>query len=265
MVFTGCLIGLILASVGSADFSDPALLERARTAFTHGLQIRREQGDARPSFQEAAHCYRTLATHGVRNAALYRNLGNASLLAGDLPGAILAYRLAMQLAPGDRALRAALDFARAQVAYPESTFARPPSEELPPWLPHVHPRWLLSVAFVSYSLSCLALTRWWILRRGRPLAVAFVCAAITLLLGAGVIVEHRKTELDALHPLVVIADDGVLIRTGNGLSYPPRYETPVNRGVEARLLYVRGNWLQIELAGGEVGWIPAAYALWANI
>jgi hypothetical protein len=62
------------------------------------------------------------------------------------------------------------------------------------------------------------------------------------------------------HPLVVIADDGVLLRKGNGLSYPPRYETPLNRGVEARLLVSRGDWLQIELEGGEIGWVPREYA-----
>jgi uncharacterized protein YgiM (DUF1202 family) len=62
-------------------------------------------------------------------------------------------------------------------------------------------------------------------------------------------------------PLVVIAEDNVILRKGNGLSYPPRYEQPVNRGVEARLRYERGDWLQIELAGGEVGWVPRAVAL----
>jgi len=33
------------------------------------------------------------------------------------------------------------------------------------------------------------------------------------------------------------------------------------RGVEARLLYARGDWLQIELASGEVGWVWAAYTV----
>jgi hypothetical protein len=34
-----------------------------------------------------------------------------------------------------------------------------------------------------------------------------------------------------------------------------------NRGVEARLLFARGDWLQIELAGGEVGWVPRRLVL----
>ena len=51
-------------------------------------------------------------------------------------------------------------------------------------------------------------------------------------------------------------EDGVLLRKGDGQTFPPRYETPVNRGVEARRLYERGGWVQIELSGGEVGWAP---------
>ena len=63
------------------------------------------------------------------------------------------------------------------------------------------------------------------------------------------------------HPVVIIADDGVLVRSGNGFAYPRRYDVPLNRGVEARLLYARADWLQIELSGGEVGWVPAAYTI----
>jgi hypothetical protein len=61
--------------------------------------------------------------------------------------------------------------------------------------------------------------------------------------------------------VVVIAADGVLLRKGNGPSFPPRFDTPLNRGVEASLLYRRGDWLQIELSGGEVGWVPAGSAV----
>jgi hypothetical protein len=48
----------------------------------------------------------------------------------------------------------------------------------------------------------------------------------------------------------------VLLRRGDGLAFPPRYYTPINRGVEARRLFERGGWVQIELSGGEIGWVP---------
>jgi uncharacterized protein YgiM (DUF1202 family) len=63
------------------------------------------------------------------------------------------------------------------------------------------------------------------------------------------------------HPVVVIAEDKTYLHKGNNALYPRSYETPLNRGVEARLLEVRGSWLQIELAGGQIGWVPRENAL----
>jgi hypothetical protein len=56
----------------------------------------------------------------------------------------------------------------------------------------------------------------------------------------------------------VVAQDGVLLRKGNGFSYPLRAETPLNRGAEARLRHERGDWLQVVLTTGEIGWLPKA-------
>jgi uncharacterized protein YgiM (DUF1202 family) len=99
------------------------------------------------------------------------------------------------------------------------------------------------------------------LRRGRWLVFALAAFAVTGLVAAGVAVEElHERDLDA-RPLVVIAENGVLLRKGNGEAYPRRHEVPVNRGVEARLLYERGDWVQIELSGGETGWVPRAYVL----
>jgi hypothetical protein len=71
-----------------------------------------------------------------------------------------------------------------------------------------------------------------------------------LMLRAG---ELRDSEA---HPLIVIAKDGVLLRRGNSAVFPARYDTPLNRGVEGRLLFERSGWVQIELSGGEIGWVP---------
>src|SRR5262249_20158853 len=159
-------------------------------------------------------------------------------------------------APADRRLQAGLTFARAQVAYPEpGAFARPPQDSRPPWLPRPRPGWLMALAVVFYSLTWAAWTRWHMVRRGSLLGVALLSGATALVLAAALAVECWTNFDQTKHPLVVIADDGVLLRKGNGEAYPRRYDTPLNRGVEARLLYARGDWLQIELASGEVGWV----------
>jgi uncharacterized protein YgiM (DUF1202 family) len=117
------------------------------------------------------------------------------------------------------------------------------------------------VAFALYFFSCLAVARWWMVRRSSWLTAAAVALGLALCLGAGLAWEGREDRANEEKPLVVIAADGVLLRRGNGLNYPTKYATPVNKGVEARHLFVRGDWVQIELSGGEIGWVPRSFVL----
>jgi hypothetical protein len=261
------LISLLLLGQGTepknsgslAALPESDLAAHAQTEFAEGVRLRQAADKARPHFQAAATCLEELRRRGAHNPILFRDLGNAYLLAGDLPQAILSYHRGLHLAPADDALRQNLTQAREQVVYPpEGSLGRPGNERRPPWLPRLPSEWLVIAAFVFYSLAWLSLTRWWMTRRGRLLVgglVAFLAAGVVT---AALVVTVQQQET---HPLVVIARDGVLLRRGDGLRFPLRYETPVNRGVEARLLFERGAWVQIELAGGEIGWVPRDYVL----
>jgi tetratricopeptide (TPR) repeat protein len=258
------VIGLLLslASPGSETPPDAELLERAEAAFHEGVQSHDRPAEAQRHFREAAEHYEALRRRGALNAALCRNEGNAYLLAGDLPRAILAYRRGLLLPPDDPALRANLEAARGQVVYPmPDRFGGAPADLRPPWLPRL-PSWLVSVlALTLYAVGWVALTRWWMTRRGRLLVAGIAALVVAAAFGTLWAVGEVQAGQEAARPVVVIADDGVLLRRGNGLSYPPRYETPVNRGVEARLLLARGDWVKIELAGGETGWVLRAYVV----
>src|SRR5207302_9041873 len=109
---------LLCCTVGSADISQTRaeILERAEAAFEQGVKARGTPEETK-LFQSAAEHYEELRRRGVHNAALYRNQGNALLLGGDLPGAILAYRRGLRLNPNDRQMRANLTYARDQVVY----------------------------------------------------------------------------------------------------------------------------------------------------
>jgi hypothetical protein len=242
--------------------TDADVLTQAETAFHEGARLRDRPAEARHAFAEAADRYEELRRRGAASAALFRDQGNAYLLAGDLPRAILAYRRGLRLAPNDGVLRRNLEYARSQVAVtPPGNLGRPPAELLPPWLPRPAPGLVLALALAAYSLGCLALARWWMLRRRGLFVTGTVALAAAVLLGTAFEVWTTSRRQQEFHPLVVIADDGVLLRRGNGLTYPPRYETPVNRGAEARLLVARSDWLKVELPGGQNGWVPRKYVL----
>jgi hypothetical protein len=75
---------------------------------------------------------------GVRNAALYRNLGNTYHLADDLPRALLSYHRGLRLSPNDRALRASLAQLRNRVIFPPSgDLGRPRGDDPPPCLSYL--------------------------------------------------------------------------------------------------------------------------------
>jgi hypothetical protein len=244
------------------DLPNEAVIERAEAAFAEGVRQHQDAAKARPHFREAARSLDLLRQRGVRNTTLFRDLGNAWLLAGDLPRAILSYRRGLRLAPGDRALRASLEEARALIVFPSgSSLGWIPPERRPPWLPYLAPDWFLLAAAVLYGMAWFDLTRWLMVRRRQLLVVAVGALVGVALAATGAMVLASQQREEAARPLVVIADDGVLLRRGDNLLFPLRFQTPVNKGVEARLLFARGDWLQIELAGGEVGWVPRGLAL----
>ena len=92
-------------------------------------------------------------------------------------------------------------------------------------------------------------------RSGWPLVCGFIALSTAGTLATLMIAAVRSEREEREHPLVVVAEDGLMLRKGDGLAYPPRYETPLNKGVEARRVYDRGDWSQIKLSGGEIGWV----------
>lgn len=257
MVASGFLIGLLLTAAVPGTLSDAELLDQAEAAFREGVRVRDNPGEAPRSFRQAADCYEELWRRGIHNAALARNLGNASLLAGDVPRAIFAYRHGLQMAPDDQALRTSLAHARNEVIYSQpGNLGRPAADPWPPGLPRATPARLLMLTACCYAFAWVAFTRWLMTRRGWPLAAGGSALAVVAVLLFLLVAEVRNARYEAEHPLVVLARDKVLLRKGNGDGYPPRYDTALNRGVEAQLLFVRGDWLQVELVAGEVGWVP---------
>jgi tetratricopeptide (TPR) repeat protein len=263
-VFSVGLFTLLMACVQASgqELGVDDLLNKAEQEAQTALETHGNPKQARAHFLAAARLYEDAYQNGHRNAACLRNEGNAALLGGDLPRAILSYRRGLRLAPNDPVIRSNLAFARDQVDYPGTgLLGRPAQDPWPAGLPHPTLNWLLLTAALFYAGAWLAATRWWMMRQTRFIYLSLFSTVTLAVVVGGMIWLYQNDREETQHPLVVIAENGVLLRTGNGLTYPPRFETPLNRGVEARLLFKRGNWMQIELAGGETGWVNGDYLL----
>ena len=245
------------AEVVPSGLSNADVARCAEEEFQRGVDLKRDRDRAVPHFRTAADYFDELRRRGAHNPELYRNLGNACLLGDDLPRAVLSYRRGLALDPNDPDLQAGLNEARGRVVYAaDGGFGRPADDRRPPWLPRLKSEWFFAGAAACYVAACFLLTRWLMTRSRRLLALGVVALLAAAGLTVLVVLAVRSEADERDRPLAVVAEDGVLLRKGDGLAYPPRYETPLNKGVEARRLFERDGWAQIELSGGEVGWAP---------
>jgi len=258
---------MLVALVGqSGERSDEALLAEAQNYFHLGLAARRDPQLARPLFRGSAEDYTELVRRGNRSAEIYRDQGNAWLLWGSLRRAILAYRQGLAIDPTDASLRNCLDFARSQVVYhqPEN-LGRPPPLNV--WLSLTNAlsaQTYFFLAAICYAAACIGVSIWWMTRSLWALAAGGLLLILAALCSGLLATQAWHFQDEQIYPVVVISEDGVTMRTGNGVSYPAKLSVPLNRGLEARTLYTRGNWLQIELLTGQVGWVPRQAAVLAD-
>jgi hypothetical protein len=93
----------------------------------------------------------------------------------------------------------------------------------------------------------------------RPWWSGFVC----VMGGVGVLgLTWLSWHLRPGDPAVAVVTTPTLLRTGNAFVYPARIDTPLPRGAEVTPLATRGGWIQVQLAGGVVGWLPERVVLW---
>jgi len=98
----------------------------AESAFEKGIENKGRLLVARKHFSDSTDAYLKLHRSGsVRSPQLYRNLGNAAVLADRWPIAIWAYHVGLKLDPNESHLREQLAFVRGKVTYSPKGQGRP--------------------------------------------------------------------------------------------------------------------------------------------
>jgi hypothetical protein len=255
---------LVLVAFGAAatplraalsDDQRRVVLAEAQAAYDRGVDaVRRDPTAARVAFDEAATRFEQLIDDGVVNGALHYNLGNAHLQAGRLGPAILSYRRAEQLIPGDPRLRHNLEYARSlRTSRIAPSGDRALREALLTWHRRTSPRlrfWTFEAAFAGFWLVLTV-------NLFRPASGwrwgAVACLVVWGAAGASLAVDHFVGS----PPAGVILGDEVVVRKGNGEGFEPQFEEPLSEGVEFRVLGERPGWLHIELPDRSEGWVSA--------
>lgn len=218
-------------------------------AFARGVEARDDAKAARPHFIEAAKGYDAEWQSGKRSPALATNRSRAHALAGDLPGAILAAREGLRETPSDVELIRQLETLRDAVPYPQGTRPDKPGgvrTRLSPWD-------VFAVAAVGALLVVVGLARRFTTRDGWAVPVAILGVVLLVLAGLAVWQLHREAAAEP-PPLVLVRQ--TTLRRGNGDTYPQRLDGDLPRGAEVNERLRRGGWVQVELPGGVIGWLP---------
>lgn len=253
------------------------LFQSGNEKFRAGLELQRtDRPAAEAKFREAAGAWREVARAGrIRNAKLETNIANASLFAGDLPAAIVAYRRALAIDPTDRDVLAALASARKSAGTEalalgqsmQKTDAAATTGGLRGTLFGIGrairsasgiatgvltPRVLLAAGSIAYvlffGLLCLRVLGRWRAPWSLVAAVATVCVLSLAPLILRESVERNATEA------VVIATNAVA-RNGPADLYDPVFQEPLRAGLEVGVDERRGGWSKIRLRDGRTAWV----------
>jgi tetratricopeptide (TPR) repeat protein len=239
--------------------SRPTALVDAQRDFDQGLELRTANPTrAAESFRAAADGFEGLIATGVENGRLYYNLGNAYMMLDDPGRAILNYRRAQRLIPGDAQLDANLRAARRRRMNQFETSGQTALlHTLFFWHYDTPLRSRVTVGVVLYVLLWTMAIAALYVHRVRWRYALVPTAALCVIVGASVATDAWLTprERDG----VILADETV-VRKGNGVSYEPQFNEPLHAGAEFEIKERRGRWLRIELPDGKSGWIEESAA-----
>lgn len=255
-----CLVVLLTlllpASIALAASPEEALAAAERS-FAEGAELRADAERAQAAFARAATAYDELWAQGCRTPELALNRSRAHRLAGSLPRAVAALHDGLAVARFSRPLQVELDDARSRVLYPlegeltaqgKSVRARTVSARM-----SAADAWL--VCGLLWLLACGGAARFVATRRAVWLGCAIVCLCGLGALGVLWARDARERERAESLPLLVVSEDA-LLRKGNAAEYPARIEPALPKGAEVRELTRRGGWVQVQLPGGAIGWLP---------
>jgi hypothetical protein len=231
----------------------------ALAAFDEAQGLQTDHPDrARQLFRLAAQRFDSIIASGVVNGRLEFNSGNCYLQAGDLGNAILHYRRAQRLIPGDELLADNLGVARKRcLTTIQSTRRSAFLRNLFFWHYQTSVAGRTKVALLLYvAVWGLLMVRNFLPRRAVTVSV-IACAVLAA--GAGVSVASTRWS-DRNAPDGVVTAMDVVAHKGPGTAYQRQFEQPLQPGVEFTLRERRGDWHRIELADGKSGWIEAADA-----
>jgi len=256
-VGTATMSGFLKAFLTVAFLALFASSSRAETDPRAELTSLFRQGNAlygQGKYAAAADVYQGIVDQGFSSAPLYYNLGNAYFKQGNLGKAILNYRRAWRLSPGDPEIAKNLEYAQENLKDDVAALPLPLYERIRLLIVRQLPLgiWLALGSFLYFLtglwvLLALLIRPW---RKIAPpvfkvllglLSLGLICAVLAFI--------YYRT------PRAIILAPQIAVRYGPQEKDAAAFE--LHEGTEVRIVRARSGWVQISLPDGKSGWAPA--------
>lgn len=205
-------------------------------------------------YDEAIEGYKTILQSGWESGPLYYNLANAYFKLNNLGRAILNYRKAWNLSPGDPEITKNLEYAREGIrddiaALPLSVWARARRTvilqfPLGIWIGISAALYFLTIAWLIAALLIRPL------RKKSPLILKWLGGGLIIsIVISGLAYSFYQT------PGAIILQPTVSVRYGPAETDAAAFK--LHEGTEVKIVRKKDGWLQITLPDGNSGWLPA--------
>ncbi len=241
-------IGIVLWATAVCTTTHGAA--RQRSFFEEGNQLYLS-GD----FTNALDRYLQVVEDGYRSAPLYYNLGNTYFKLGDIGYSILYYERALRLDRGHADVRANLELARSLTT--DDIIPLPTFWMVRAWSWWVHLlaptllHWTVGVLYVTtiMGVTINLLGRGALVVLGRRIAQM----AVALLVVFGINLAAQWLSAGQPQEAVILADE-VLVQSAPSDDRSLQVFT-IHTGTKVRVDQLSGDWAEIVLEDGKVGWI----------
>jgi len=285
------LAGLVLFAAASTSGSRAeALFEQGLRAFEEAVAYRKEHPADRAEvvrrFKRAAELFVEAWKAGAVSTNVFTNAGNSFYFAGDTGEAVLFWRRALAVDPGNERAWEGLQTVRRNLPFRRRSWS---SENLASvlfmwgdprsflwryriflvlfpaaWLfftvelARKRWRWVKIFLIPVLPLALVAAALGYLFRLARPYAVmgGFCLIPAVILLGSLLFEAHSNERNQEAVILVEVQG-----RRGDGPLYSPSHSRPFPPGTEVKILEEHktreGSWLHVALPDGSKSWVPA--------
>jgi tetratricopeptide (TPR) repeat protein len=204
-------------------------------------------------FDEAASSYQELLDkYQIQSPDLYLNLANSYFKAGRIGPAVLYYKKALRLAPGDEGIAFNLKFAMEQYSLPVDSEQSWFNEKFTSFINLIPMNKALPVAVLFYWIFMLALILALFFRKRALLFSTIFMAVLFVAISAYAGIKYYAGNL---HPEgVVLTETAEIMYSFEG---GEKVAFTLREGSVVEILNHRNGWHQIKDADDNIGWIKS--------